>query len=69
MSYEDITEDDDYYSIEDFKEMVHIGAFTDYDGYACVAFDGEYYDTNLRYAPSQINKIPSTVRGVVWFNR
>jgi hypothetical protein len=69
VSHRNLTEEDLHMTIEEFKEGVKLKTFTDFDGYACAAFNGEFYDDELCYLPSQINEMSANIREIVWLNR
>jgi len=61
-------DEDDVYTIEEFKEHVRTESFIDYDGFGypvknCLA------DPEIWIYPSKIKEIPKDATHIVWFNR
>lgn len=60
--------EDDVYTVEEFRECVMSGAFIDYDGFGypvrdCLA------DKDITIKPSEIERIPTDATHIVWLNR
>lgn len=58
----------DLYTIEEFISMCKAGAFNDYDGYGNPVKNNRM-NTDVSVYPSEIDKIPSDVTHIVWFNK
>jgi len=61
-------DEDDVYTIEEFKEHVKAGSFIDYDGFGEPVKDG-LADPSIWIKPSKIKEIPKDATHIVWFNR
>jgi len=61
-------DEDDVYTIEEFKECVKSGTFIDYDGYGYPVKDN-LADEDIMIKPSSIEEIPDDATHIVWFNR
>ena len=73
--------EDDVYTVEEFKEYCESGAFIDYDGYGYSVKDGYvmkdpnydpdsdiFFDRYIVVRPSQIKHLPEDATHVIWFN-
>jgi hypothetical protein len=70
MLHQIVEDDGDLYSIDEFIDMVDIGAFIDDDGYGYAAYyHTKVYDDSIKIHPSRIDEIPVGVTAVLWFNR
>lgn len=61
-------DEEDVYTIEEFKELVNSGGFIDYDGYGYPVRD-KMADESIVIQPSRLEKIPQDATHIVWFNR
>lgn len=61
-------DEDDVYTVEEFKNFVKAGAFIDYDGYGYPVKDSKA-DPSIAILPSRLSDIPADATHVVWFNR
>lgn len=61
-------EEDDVYTIEEFKEVCACGGFIDYDGHGHPVKDGKA-DPSVVVRPSALKDIPEDATHVVWYNR
>lgn len=62
------SDEDDVYTVEEFRERVHSGAFIDYDGFGEPVKDGKA-DPDINIYPSQLKSIPADAMHIVWYNR
>lgn len=60
--------EDDVYTIEEFKNLVEIDAFIDYDGYGHPV-KNNLADPSIYVLPSKIKDIPKDATHIVWYNR
>lgn len=60
--------EDDVYTIDEFKRFVEKSAFIDYDGWG-YPVKNKKYDGDIQIQPSTINKIPNDATHIIWFNR
>ncbi len=58
----------DLMTVEEFREAVKIGAFTDYDGHGIAAKNGMCSRERHIY-PSTVDQIPEDATHIVWFNK
>jgi len=61
-------DEDDVYTVKEFKEFCESGAFIDYDGEGAPVKDG-YADLKVIVKPSKLDLIPEDATHIVWFNR
>ena len=61
-------EEDDVYTVEEFKRLVQGGMFVDYDGFGNPVKDG-LADRGNWIKPSRIEEIPTDATHVVWYNK
>jgi hypothetical protein len=61
-------DEDDVYTVEEFKHFCRIGAFIDYDGYGHPVKD-HMADNRITIKPSKLSKIPEDATHIVWYNR
>lgn len=61
-------DEDDVYTVEEFRQLVNSGMFIDYDGSGHPVRDGKC-DPKIGIYPSRVNEIPSDATHVVWYNR
>ena len=61
-------DEDDVYTVEEFRAFVESGAFIDYDGFGHPVRDG-LSDEGIVVQPSRVDEIPADATHVVWFNR
>lgn len=65
----DISDDDDIYTLEDFKANVDCGGFIDYDGCGHPVKNGKY-DVDWNIYPSTFpESMPKDATHVIWYNR
>jgi hypothetical protein len=60
--------EDDVYTVEEFKEIVELGAFIDYDGYGHPV-KNKLADISIIIKPSNLSLIPSDATHIIWYNR
>ena len=60
--------EDDVYTVGEFKEYCDDGAFIDYDGFGYPVKDG-LADTKIFIKPSKLDDIPEDATHIVWYNR
>ncbi len=60
--------EDDVYTIEEFRQLVESRVFIDYDGFGYPVRDG-LADPNIWVKPSRVNEIPADATHIVWYNR
>lgn len=61
-------EEDDVYTVKEFREACACGGFIDYDGYGYPVKDGKA-DPDVIIQPSRLGEIPDDATHIVWFNR
>jgi len=61
-------DDDDVYTVEEFRACCKSGSFIDYDGYGYPVKDG-LADKDNHIVPSGLDRIPADATHIVWFNR
>lgn len=61
-------DEDDVYTVDEFRGRVSCGAFIDYDGFGHPVKDGKA-DPSVWVKPSRVDEIPADATHVVWFNR
>lgn len=61
-------EEDDVYTIAEFKKFCECGAFVDYDGHGYPVKDS-LADRDIIIKPSRLNRLPADATHVVWYNR
>ena len=61
-------DEDDVYTVEEFKHRCEQRAFVDYDGFGHPVKDGKA-DESIYIYPSKVSEIPSDATHIVWFNR
>lgn len=61
-------DEDDVYTIEEFRGFVKDGAFIDYDGDGHPVKD-KLADWRIYIKPSNLSNIPIDATHIVWFNR
>jgi len=61
-------DEDDVYTVEEFKEFCGAGAFIDYDGFGHPVKDG-FADACINIKPSRLSAIPEDATHIVWYNR
>jgi hypothetical protein len=61
-------DEDDVYTVDEFKDCVEHGLFIDYDGFGYPVKDG-LADTGIYIIPSEVDRIPEEATHIVWFNR
>jgi hypothetical protein len=66
--YEKVLDDDDVYTVEDFRNIVKRGGFIDYDGFGFPVKDG-FANEDVYIKPSRIKDIPDDATHIVWLNR
>ena len=60
--------EDDVYTVEEFKQCCHDHAFIDYDGFGHPVKDG-LADESITIKPSRLGLIPNDATHIVWYNR
>ncbi len=63
-----LSDEDDVYTVEEFKKAVECNAFIDYDGYG-YPVKNKLADPKIIILPSKIDQIPEDATHIVWFNR
>lgn len=61
-------EEDDVYTVEEFRQYVEDGSFIDYDGHGYPVKDGLADKTKWIY-PSEVKNIPADATHIVWYNK
>jgi hypothetical protein len=61
-------DEDDVYTVKEFKNCVKVGAFVDDDGVGHPVKGGKA-DPKVFIKPSTIDKIPQEATHVVWYNK
>jgi hypothetical protein len=61
-------DEDDVYTVEEFKHRCERRSFVDYDGFGHPVKDGKA-DESIFIYPSKVSEIPSDATHIVWFNR
>lgn len=61
-------DEDDVYTVEEFKRFCTSGAFRDYDGFGYPVKDG-LADEDIYIVPSKLDRIPADATHIIWFNR
>jgi hypothetical protein len=61
-------DEDDVYTIDEFKSLCESGGFIDYDGFGYPVKDSKC-DPSIIIRPSKISDIPNDATHVVWYNR
>jgi hypothetical protein len=61
-------DEDDVYTISEFRDHVQDSSFVDHDGYGCPVKDRKA-DKSIIIKPSRIADIPADATHIVWFNR
>lgn len=60
--------EDDVYTVEEFKYRCERKSFVDYDGFGYPVKEGKA-DSTVLIRPSTVSEIPSDATHIVWFNR
>jgi hypothetical protein len=61
-------DEDDIYTVDEFRELVSTGAFIDYDGHGRPVKD-KLADRTMTIRPSTVDEIPKDATHIVWYNR
>lgn len=61
-------DEDDVYTVEEFRERVASGSFIDYDGHGYPVL-GNMADRRVVIRPSTVDTIPADATHIVWFNK
>jgi hypothetical protein len=61
-------DEEDVYTVAEFRECVESTAFIDYDGYGHPVKDKKS-DPSIAVLPSKVDEIPTDATHIVWFNR
>lgn len=61
-------DEDDVYTVEEFREHVAECSFIDYDGHGNPVKDG-LADESIMIRPSKVELIPKDATHIVWYNR
>ena len=67
-NYGNTPDEDDVYTVEEFKKCVSNGAFIDYDGFGYPVKD-KLADGSITIIPSRVKNIPDDATHIVWYNR
>ena len=62
------TDQDDVYTVAEFRELVRCQALIDYDGFGHPVCNG-LADPDIWVRPSDVNDIPAEATHIVWYNR
>lgn len=68
MTDRDIRDDDDVYTLADWRAAVRAGYFNEYDGSGCFAKDGKFIFPD-RVFDDVFAEPPDGATHVVWFNK
>jgi hypothetical protein len=60
--------EDDVYTVEQFRHFCEKGMFIDYDGFGYPVKDG-LADEAIEIKPSRLSAIPADATHIVWYNR
>lgn len=61
-------DEDDVYTVEEFKQFCADGMFIDYDGFGEPVKD-KLADPDIWIKPSQLHLIPADATHIVWYNK
>ncbi len=61
-------DEDDVYTVEEFKSHCEHDSFTDYDGFGHPVKES-MADESIFIKPSRMNEIPADATHIVWFNK
>ncbi len=61
-------EEDDVYTVDEFRRNVSCGAFVDYDGFG-YPVKNSMANPTIVIQPSRLDRIPPDATHIVWFNR
>ncbi len=61
-------DEDDVYTVDEFRECVKDGAFIDYDGFGHPVKDKKANE-DICIQPSRVDDIPDDTTHIIWFNR
>jgi len=61
-------DEDDVYTVEEFREQVETQGFVDYDGWGYPVKDSKA-DESILVKPSRVDEIPSDATHIVWYNQ
>lgn len=61
-------DEDDVYTVEEFRRHCEQGSFVDYDGFGHPVKNGKA-DPNIGIQPSRLETIPADATHIVWYNR
>jgi len=61
-------DEDDVYTVEEFKQYCESKAFIDYDGFGYPVKDRKA-DESIHIKPSTLEDIPEDATHIIWFNR
>jgi len=61
-------DEDDVYTVEEFKQYCEDGAFIDYDGFGHPAIM-DLADPDIYIKPSRLGEIPADATHIVWYNK
>lgn len=62
------SDEEDVYTIKEFKEYCDAGAFIDYDGWGYPVKDS-MADRDICIQPSVLHRIPRSATHIVWYNK
>lgn len=60
--------EDDVYTVKEFKDLCECHAFIDYDGFGHPVKDKKS-DQDIMIRPSELERIPKDATHIIWFNR
>lgn len=61
-------DEDDVYTVTEFRNLCQRGSFIDYDGFGHPVRNN-LADAEVVIKPSRVDEIPETATHVVWYNR
>ena len=61
-------DEDDVYTVEEFRDCCEVGAFIDYDGFG-YPVKNSLADNSITIVPSRLEEIPEDATHIIWFNR
>lgn len=61
-------DEDDVYTVAEFRELCEDGSLVDYDGFGYPVRDSKA-NQKIRIRPSEVDQIPEDATHIVWYNR
>ena len=61
-------DEDDVYTVDEFRACCAQGAFIDYDGFGHPVKDN-LFDGDIDIRPSRLHEIPEDATHIVWYNK